>query len=200
MINSFIKCLISGSLLLAVGGCGGHRPAGGQDQPGTAPASSGFPPQQALLPGASGTPAGGLPNPDRVGGADPQTVAAAAVKTMWTVDTAIDHSQRDADLRAAPYLSPVLLALLMDNAVVAAPGAQWDTWSSHQAYTTVTVRQEHDDPPPDDATTARRQEHIDVLVHSRDGSKTNTVSATVFVTLTRSADGPWRVADLHLAS
>lgn len=121
MNNWFIKCLISGSLLLAASGCSGHHPARGQDPAHSAATSSGFPPQQALLPGASGTPAGALPNPDRVDGTDPQAVAAAAVTTMWTVDTAIDHSQRDADLRAAPYLSPALLALLTDNAVVAAP-------------------------------------------------------------------------------
>ncbi|WP_067067585.1 hypothetical protein [Carbonactinospora thermoautotrophica] len=141
-----------------------------------------------------------LPDPQKVDGADPDAVSRAAVTVMWTMDTTIDTSQYQAELRAAPYLTADYAARLRQYPPVAAPGAQWNQWAAHRAYTTVRLTPGYDDRPLDTATTAHRQWSVTATPIGRDGWRGQPVTATVFVTLTRTGPGqPWRVAAVTVA-
>ena len=136
-----------------------------------------------------------LPSPDSVSYADPTAVSRAAVIIQWTMDTVIDSSQYQAELRSAPFLTPAYLAELRANPPAAAPGYQWDQWSAHRAYTTVSLIVEPDDQPADTATTAYRQWGITVTPRGTGGWTGAPLAVTVFVQLTRSGSSePWLVS------
>lgn len=136
-----------------------------------------------------------LPSPDSVSYADPTAVSRAAVIIQWSMDTVTDSSQYQAELRSAPFLTPAYLAQLRANPPVAAPGYQWDQWSAHRAYTTVSLIVEPDDQPADTATTAYRQWGITVTPRGTGGWTGAPLAVTVFVQLTRSGSSePWLVS------
>lgn len=133
--------------------------------------------------------------------ADPTAVSAAAVIIQWTMDTVTDASQYQAELRSAPFLAPAYLAQLKASPPIAAPGAQWDQWAAHRAYTTVSLVAEPDgqDQPADTPTTAYRQWGITVTPRGTSGWTGASQEATVFVMLTRTGSGqPWLVSTLYV--
>lgn len=146
--------------------------------------------------GSPGVPRG--PLPANVDEADPDAVAQAALHVMYAMDTTIDTTPYDATVRAAPYLTPEYAAELKAHQPAMAPGAQWDTWTSHHAYTTAMVTPAEDPGrPPDTRTMAYRQYTVTTVAHG-DGGYTDTSGpgATAFVELIRVDGGPWRVTNL----
>jgi hypothetical protein len=158
-MRQFFRSALAAAAMVSVASCTVGRvsavsPAG--------PAASQFP-SPALLPGGSpGKAPIVLPRAATVDDLSATAVSRAAVIIEWTMNTVTDTSQYQAELRSAPFLAPAYLAALRDTAPAAAPGAEWDEWASHDAYTTVAVVAEHDDPPPDTAVLARRQWGITV--------------------------------------
>lgn len=142
-----------------------------------------------------------LPGPASVSYTDPTAVSRAAIIIQWTMDTITDTSQYQAELRSAPFLTPAYLAQLMANPPTAAPGYQWDQWTAHRAYTTVSLVAEPAEQPPDTASTADRQWGITVTPHGTDGWTGEPLTATVFALLTRGGPGqPWLVSAISVDS
>ncbi|MGW7002841.1 hypothetical protein ACWGCW_08430 [Streptomyces sp. NPDC054933] len=183
--------------LIATAGCSsGHSTAPTSPGPTTA-----LPSSQPLPSGKAGSPPVALPGPSSVNNQDPDAVSKAVVTVQWTVDTTIDSSQYQAELRSAPFLTADYLSALKSTPPLAAPGTQWSEWARHRAYTTVTARAEHDDQPADSAALARRQWGITVTPHGRDGWTGTPTTATVFVTMSRASSGsPWRVSAINVSS
>jgi hypothetical protein len=135
----------------------------------------------------------------QVNGWDATAVAVAVVAVTNRHDTAIDHSPSDAQRRARPWLAPVLAAQLAGGPA-AAPGAEWNTWAKHRAYTTTTVSDATESgAPPDTATQADRTIAVTVQPVGRDHWRGTAQRYAVFVTLARtSAAAPWRVSQLQV--
>ncbi|MCQ4044274.1 hypothetical protein ACFOSC_29725 [Streptantibioticus rubrisoli] len=194
----FAATAVVSLVLVTAVGCGGGRAA--STSPGPT-AATGLPSSQPLPSGKAGSPPVPLPAPSGVDRQDPTAVSKAVITVQWTVDTTIDASQYQAELRSGPFLAPDYLAGLKSIPPVAAPGAQWSQWAQHRAYTTVTARAEHDDQPADSATLARRQWGIIVTPHGRDGWTGSPTTATVFVTMTRAdTRSPWLVSAVNVSS
>ncbi|MDF2259481.1 hypothetical protein [Streptantibioticus ferralitis] len=184
------------ALMAAVGCSSGHATAPTPPGPTTA-----LPSSQPLPSGKAGSPPVPLPAPSTVNGQDPDAVSKAVIAVQWTVDSTIDSSQYQAELRSAPFLTADYLSALKSTPPLAAPGTQWSEWARHRAYTTVTARAEHDDQPADSATLARRQWGIIVTPHGRDGWTGRPTTATVFVTMSRvGAKSPWLVSAVNVSS
>jgi hypothetical protein len=239
--SNCFRAVAAATVLLAAAGCGSAPPG----TPAATASASQFPSPEPLPGGTPGKLPVSLPAPATVDDTSATAVSRAAVIIEWTMDTVTDTSQYQAELRSAPFLAPAYLAALQAAPPVAAPGAQWDQWASHRAYTTVALRAEHDDPPPDTPVLAHRQWGITVTPrgprvacprpqrsagkhpqagarHHRGGSPKaahrngstrrhpstpqcgwtgNPVTATVFVTLTRSGSGAaWRVSAITVSS
>lgn len=142
-----------------------------------------------------------LPDPRKVNFRDPTAVSRAALTVMWTVDTTSDTSQYQAELRAAPFCTPTYTDQLRRNPPRSGPGADWNTWAAHRAYTTAALQPAYDDQPPDTPTQALRQWGVITHPVGRDGWHGRPVSATAFVTLTRGGPGqPWRVSGVRLSN
>jgi hypothetical protein len=177
---------------VATVGATSARPAAG---------STGFPTSQPLPSGTAGSLPVELPQPSSIDDQDPSAVSKSVVLIQWTMDTTIDTSQYQAELRSAPFLTAGYLASLKANPPVAAPGAQWNDWTSHHATTAVATLAEHDDQPIDSPTQARRQWGITVTPHGRDGWTGTPVTATVFVTMSRAGtESPWLVSAITVSS
>ncbi len=190
---------------LTAAGCANHHTSAatvaGTRTVSSDPSAGGFPTPQPLPSGTPGSLPVALPVPSSVNRQDPSAVSQAVVTIQWTMDTNIDTSQYQAELRSAPYLTAGYLASLKANPPVAAPGAQWNAWASHHAYTTVATLAEHDDQPIDSPTQALRQWGITVTPHGRGGWTGTPVTATVFVTMSRaSASSPWLVSAIAVSS
>lgn len=166
---------------------------------GTAPTAPGLTPGlRTHTPPSPGRPPG-VPDPRAVDHTDATAVAEAALITMWTVDSATDHGQRDAYLRALPYLTDEHAARVRaDPATPPLP----DEWRRHRAYARVTVeRLPTEEGAPADTTTAiYRQWQITVRPTGRDGWRADPVTATAYTALQRRAAGrPWRIAQITTA-
>ncbi|MEV4440920.1 hypothetical protein AB0K09_18260 [Streptomyces sp. NPDC049577] len=186
---------------LTAAGCSSTHTTPEKPSASTAGPTAFVPRYPTLPPGTSGTPPVPLPTSANVKNGDPDTVSQAAVTIQWTMDTTIDTSQHDAELRSADLLAPRYLAALKAHPPVAAPGAQWIEWSHHRAYTTVTTRALHDQRPPDTPLEARRQWLVTATPHGRDRWTGRPVTSTVFVTMTRAdASSPWRVSAVTVSS
>ncbi|MGW1807164.1 hypothetical protein [Streptomyces sp. NPDC002078] len=190
---------------LATAGCAntthaGAKPAGSIVPPSAAAGGTGSASPRSLPSGATGTPPVPLPAPSSVKMSDPDAVSRAAITIQWTMDTAIDTSQHDAELRSARFLDPSYLATIKKTPPVAAPGAQWMEWAGHRAYTTVTTQALHDERPADSPTQARRQWLVTAIPHGRDHWTGRPVTNVVFVTMTRSGTGPWLVSAITVSS
>ncbi|MEU7230048.1 hypothetical protein [Streptomyces chrestomyceticus] len=153
------------------------------------------PPEPSPLPsGAASTPRAGLPDPKKVNGQDPSAVGAAALTTMWTFDTAHDVSQHDATVRAIPYTTPKYGQGIRDTPPRSAPGAEWQRWATHHAYTKVTLTPSQDAGAPEDTPTdAYRTWTVTSTPHGDDGWTAEPTAVTAFVHLTRAGSAPWRV-------
>ena len=199
------------ALVLTLGGCGSGGSGGEQDladRP-SAPAATGTGPyptpadprEAAPLPaGAKGTPKGGVTRPADVDQRDADAFGWAALKVMWTFDTAIDSGPQDAGVRAADagWLTKAYAARLRAHRPRSVPGAQWREWAGHRAYTVVTLRKAEDAAKPGDTgTEAWRQWTVTATPFGRDGWAGEATTVVTFVHLTRTAaDGTWRVSDV----
>lgn len=193
------------AVVLLAGGCGGE----GQhtEPPPTALQSVGTPgasttpiTPQPIPPGnPTKTPAGGLPRPSQVNSLDASTVAATVAAVTYRYDTAIDTSPSDAQRRTKPWLTPEF-ARLLELGPAAAPGAEWNTWTQHRAYTTSTaVNATEDGAPPD--TTTRADRTIAVTMHpvGRDQWRGPAQQYALFIMLTRdSAKTAWKVSQVQV--
>ncbi|MFF1792823.1 hypothetical protein ACFVXQ_01030, partial [Kitasatospora sp. NPDC058263] len=102
------------------------------------------------------------------------------------MDTAVDASPRDATVRAAPFLTAAYAAELTSHRAVAAPGAQWNAWSTHNAYTTASVTPIHQaGAPADTDTEAYRTYTVTTTAHGLDGYTDTAPVGAAYVTLAR---------------
>lgn len=138
-----------------------------------------------------------MPPSAPVDGRDAIAVSKAAATTMWTVDTGVDTSLRDATLRAAPYLDPAYLADQQAGTPISAPGAEWLTWAEHRAVTRVVATLADDMGKPDDTPVkAWHAWSLRVTPSGPDGWQGTPVTVVVFVSLARSGpDQPWKVVE-----
>lgn len=148
----------------------------------------------------------GVPHPASVRRSDATAVARATVITMSAIDATTDDPgtfERDARLRALPYLSGAYAARIRAAGHRPAPMDVWRTWVAHRAYLQVRLAPAGvDGRPSDSATAAYRAWRVTVRPIGRDGWKappTSTVFA--FVTLARPGPGaPWQVTECSLQS
>lgn len=149
---------------------------------------------------ASPEPAPSWAQPAHVDAGNATDVGRAALAVMFTQDTVTDTSSMQAQIRAGAFLQPAYLAAL--KAVpVTAPGAQWETWAAHRAYTSTQVTVGTDTRPTDTETLAERQYSVVVTPIGRDGWRGAPESFTAFVELTRtSASAPWRLAAVETSN
>lgn len=124
--------------------------------------------------------------------ADPDGVAAAALTTLFSYDTARDARPADAALRAMQWFSPGYWSAVQATSPVGNPGNAWSTWTSHRAIVTATVAPAGDDRPADSATGAQRQLTVEQHPRGRDGWTAPSLRSTAFVVLVR-VDGGWAV-------
>jgi hypothetical protein len=192
--------LAAAAVALASAGCSGTSSAAPNPGATARTAAGGFRAPAPLPAGSPGPLPVTLPALSSVNSQDPSAVSQAAVTIMWTMDTALDTSQYQAELRAAPFLAPAYLASLTANPPVAGSGAQWTAWSAHRAYTTVAAVPERQDQPIDSPTQAQRQWGVSATPHGTGGWTGPPLTSTVFVTMTRAAaTAPWRVSAVQVA-
>lgn len=197
------------ALLLALAACGTSPPSPDDpaDTGSSTAAVSSTPPATATTPsspapayptGTPGTPRGS--SPAAVDQHDPDAIARAALAVMYASDTRIDTSPHDAIVRAARYMTTKYAAELKAAQPHAAPGAQWQAWTDHHAYTTATITEAADaGRPADTPTTAYRQYTVSAAAHGDAGYADTEQVGTAFMELTRAAAGdPWRVATVQI--
>lgn len=198
--------VVAAALVLA--GCGliGQDQDDAQPSRPTTPAPSGTgpytppahpSPAEPLGPGKTGTPRGGLPDRSKTDQHDATTVSKAGLTVMFRYDTSMDTSPHDASIRAARlgWCTPGYARELKKTKPRSAPGAEWNTWQSHHAYTRVSLQHTEDaGRPPDTATTATREWTVTTTPHGRDGWKGHHEETTAFVQMNRHHGGPWRIA------
>ncbi len=159
---------------------------------GSSASSSSTSPHTAS-PGRPASPAARIAGPTPATASTANAAAVAGVKAIESSDTAVDIDPHDAVQRAAVWLTPAFAAQVKAYPPVAAPGATWNTWSTHRAYVVVTTRLGGDEHPPDTATTAYRQ--VLAVLHpiGRDGWYGPAVTAFVSVSLAK-VGRQWRLA------
>lgn len=178
-----VRVLAAAAVLLVLTGCTATAPPA---VPGT---PAGF---TAARPPAGGVPAVPLPRPAGVDRQDPDAVARAALTTLSTHDTAVDHGIGDAARRALPWLSGDFARDVLAAPPVAPPGATWSSWARHRAVVTSSLTTSHDDRPADTATTAYRQYIVERRPRGRDGWRGAPTRSVLFVRLSRTTVG-WAV-------
>ncbi|MGW2725098.1 hypothetical protein [Streptomyces sp. NPDC001492] len=188
-------------------GCGAFSDGTSTDQaPPKAPTPSGPGPyptprgasEAAPLPsGSAGQPKGGIPSPADVNGRDATAVSKAALTALTTYDTTIDTSRDDAGRRtaAAGWCTATYAAQLRAAVSRSQPGADWQTWTTHKAFTVPRLTEAEDAGGPDDTDTAAyRRWTITLTPTGRDGWKGSPQTLTAYAELTRStASAPWRL-------
>lgn len=163
----------------------------------TAPHTS--PTPQTLPGGRPGTPRGGIPEAGAIDRADPDAVGAAFVRLAWTSDTRLDATPMDAGRRAAALAVPALARSLRTASPAAAPGAEWESWRRHHAYTRVQLQPNHDSgAPADTPTDADRSWKVTITPLGDHRWKGTPRTLVVYLALTRSGS-TWAVSDLKVA-
>jgi hypothetical protein len=166
--------------------------------PTTAATSPTRPAPPASPPPATRTTAATQPGDTPAPAATPDDIAQAAARAWLSYDTRIDHRPSDTARRLAlPLLTPAFRAQTLAFTPAAAPGAEWDDWTSRHAYAIVSTRLGGDDHPPDTPAAAWRQITATITLHG-DQSWTAIQQQTQFLQLTHTAQG-WRVAQLTAA-
>ncbi|WP_432107708.1 hypothetical protein [Streptomyces sp. AA1529] len=183
-----------------------HPPSTAEPSASSAPPAADDDPSQSPSPSGSaekrtrGTPKGGVPKPGDVDGKNPDEVAEGTLTAMWTHDTAVDDGPGDAARRTADagWLTRSYARQLADRRGGPAPGAQWQRWADHRAYTTVALDRTEDAAKPEDTgTVAWRQLTVTANPHGRDGWTREPAPVVAYVHLVRkSAGAEWRVADV----
>lgn len=178
----------------------------------TPPAEPEFPAPPTAGTGGSGTgapqpsttsprpPTVTLPDPKAVTMTDSAAVAKAALTVMFSYDVTVDTSRRDAQLRAAPYLTADYLDVLR-TPTRPFQDVNWQTWVEHRAHTAprIELAEEALGYSRDQATTSSRSFSVTVLAEGEDGWTGLGDEVAVFVTLTRAGPGtPWLVSNTEL--
>lgn len=145
-----------------------------------------------IAPGSGGTPRGGVVK-DAAG--RPTAVGAAFVQTMWTCDTRIDSSSRDAAARSVRWATEQLGAALTRPATRTTP--QWDEWARHDAYARVGVVRAPTLGQDVDTYARLRTYRVELGVVGNDGYSDRLEPFLVTVTLVRQ-DGFWLVEGIAL--
>ncbi|MFF3062302.1 hypothetical protein [Streptomyces sp. NPDC057909] len=147
-------------------------------------------------------PHGGIPSPQSVDQRDATAVSKGALTAMLTYDTTTDSSRNEASRRmvAAGWCTAAYGAKLSGPVNPPAPGAGWEKWASHRAYTTVDLTSaDQAGRPADTQTTAYRQWAVAITPHGRDEWTGPPETYTAFVELIRSGKGAsWRLNSLSL--
>lgn len=185
-------------------GTGGTAPASPPGRPSTSvppavpsPELSGSPEPLPVRGDAPAPP--GVPPVGGVDRTDAAATARAAVITMWASDTTTDASEREASLRATPYLSSELAAQLRRDPPVAGPGTEWREWARHRAYLAVTAELADEmGRPPDTTSTSVHTLQVTVTPTGRDGWVGTQFTQTVMIALTRTDTAPWQVTFLQV--
>ncbi|WP_329615726.1 hypothetical protein OG244_23785 [Streptomyces brevispora] len=180
---------------LMLAGCAG----GGDDAAPTSPSSSA--PPLVKVPAASSRPLDAdahVPRPRQIDEHDASAVALAWAELSYCYDTAYDAYPHAARLRAARYLTPEKAAMARSYSPASGPGAQWNTWASHRAWTQAhaALADPDEEAEPDTGTRAYRVVSVDGTAHGRDGWKGPGPRLHAYLTLTRNGkDAPWRVRE-----
>jgi hypothetical protein len=204
--RQIVVSAVLSSIVIAAAGCSGNSsqgpplPAATPSMSGATPASTtpmpSRPTVQPVPPGRAGVPAAGLVDPRTVNQSSVNAVASAALTATYRMDTAIDHSPRDAALRAKPFLS-VALANELAQPMPGGGGAEWNTWALHRAYTKVLAITDVTEAgaPPDSATQAARTLQVTYQAVGRDSWRGPKLTSTAFLALERSSKAsPWRLS------
>jgi hypothetical protein len=140
--------------------------------------------------GHTASPAAPGSSPTAINRSTPDAVCQAFTAALFTIDTARgDTSWDSAAARAAAYVVPKLA-----NELTNGPhrgDAQWTTWISHRASTTVETAA-GDNGPADTPTNARRAWSASYTPHGRDNWTGPRQEAVIYCTLTKGNDG-WRI-------
>lgn len=178
--------------LFALSACGwGSSPAAAPSASLQSPAAE---PPPTARPGQAWT----TTIPHRLDEMDATALSQAVVHTIWAVDAARDTGQRQAFLRARPYLTQDCAARLQAEPVGTIP----NLWREHRAYAQVrlTPQSPESGAGPESQVLAHRQFQVTVTPTGRDGWKGTPIRAITFTTLIRpAANTPWRISDITTA-
>ncbi len=191
------------TLLALLASCGDNAPSPSAPPPRTSAAqpSPARPPPgpPAPSPGRPGPPRGDLPKVSTINRSDPDAVGAAFIRLAWTSDTRLDTTPMDAGRRAAALAVPALARSLRTASSAADPGADWQTWAQHHAYTRVQLQPNPDSGAPGDTPTDADRSWKVRITPVGDGHWRGTPSTlVVYLALTRSGSA-WAVSDLKVA-
>ncbi|MFM9807656.1 hypothetical protein ACKI1J_08010 [Streptomyces scabiei] len=131
---------------------------------------------------------------------DATAVSHAWAELAYSYDTKYDASPHDALLRATRWCTKRRAAIERSYRAASGPGEDWNVWSRHQAWTTVTVSVElEDDAPKDGARVAYRNLVVEGKARGRDGWNGRGPRLNAYLKLVRSASGEaWRVNDVNV--
>jgi len=194
---------------LCAAGCGLGRDGSSDDsaqkpastvRPSAGTSASEEPPARPS--GSPGIPHGGIPKPGDVDEQSPDAVAKGALTAYFTYDTTLDTSRNDGGRRMADsgWCTDTYAQELRSAAARSAPGATWDEWSRHRAYTTVKPAPADEAGKPDDtATAAYRTLAVTITPHGRDGWTGTPEVDVAYVEMSRSApDKGWRLSEVTM--
>lgn len=192
--------LASATGLVLLAGCGlpDHRQSSTGQGGGSASAQPSIAPKAPVPSGKPLGPDAQVPDPGAVDDSDPTSVSKVWAEMTYSYDTKYDTSPHDAVLRAVRWCSKRKAAAERSYQAAGGPGAEWNTWAQHRAWTTVTVSIElEDDSPQDTEKVAHRSLVVEGKAHGRDGWTGHGPRLTAYTKLVRSAVGePWRVDDV----
>lgn len=149
---------------------------------------------QLINPGPKGTPRGGIP--DKVDNDDPESVAAAAAETNYTLDTKIDKTPADGIRRAKRWLTPDY-AEAVSEPRPSTGGADWIALAEQDGYTTVTSIASDERRGGQRISDRERvlTRIVTITSHTAGGAVTDTTDRGVSITVTRATSkAPWRVS------
>ncbi|BCY10973.1 hypothetical protein [Actinoplanes sp. L3-i22] len=125
---------------------------------------------------------------------DPATVCRRFTAALYSADTRRDRDPGAAWARAATDMDGALAA----QAPAAARDGRWDTWRSHQARLSTTVRDDNDARPATDTPgSARRWARVTATPVGEHGWRGPAETSIVACRLTRTDSG-WRVAAFEI--
>ncbi|MEN8649741.1 hypothetical protein ABCR94_03555 [Streptomyces sp. 21So2-11] len=168
----------------------------------TPSATRSTPPVKA--PAASSRPLDGdahVPSPRGIDERNATAVALAWAELSYGYDTVYDAHPHAATLRAARYLTREKAALEKSYSPAAGPGAQWNTWAGHRAWTeaNATLIDADEEARTDESTRALRVVSVDGKAHGRDGWKGPGPRLHAYLTLTNPGkSAPWRVHEISI--
>lgn len=142
-----------------------------------------------------------VPRPHQVDGQDAGAVALTWAELSYGYDTAYDTHPHAGTLRAAGYLTQRKAAAEKAYSPAAGPGAQWNTWAGHRAWTeaNATLVDADEEARADTSTRAHRVVAVDGKAHGRDGWKGPGPRLHAYLTLVRpTKSAPWRVHEIGI--